>query len=277
MSENSLKIYIDGDVSSKLSSDVKEKLEQFKKANPDAKVLVLGPTGEVGREVVSLLLATGAFSRVTIAARKKLDPEYISEGGGKDSSPSSESMRPVLEQVVPINYDDEKAVNDLFAGDGYDTVFCCLGTTRGISGKDGFYRVDHDYVMKAAEKAKAGGTRVFSLCSAANANSDSMFFYAKVKGQVETELKGMGLPKVSIFQPGFLECERDQGRIGEKLVSFALPLAKFFFPKSLAVSTRSVARAMVYDSLLKRPETPVVNSYSNSAIIDIANSFQKQV
>ncbi|OMJ09994.1 Oxidoreductase HTATIP2 [Smittium culicis] len=230
--------------------------------------MVLGPSGEVGRELVRTLVETNAYSKIVTASRRKI--EIIHE-------PSSDKNHAVntqnITQVVPVDYDNEEAIKAMFEENKPDVVFCCLGTTRGISGKEGFYRVDHDYVMLAAKTAKSTGVSTFSICSASNANINSMFYYPKVKGQVEAELKQVGLEKLSIFQPGFLECNRENERIGEKIAGYFLPVAKYFFPDRISVLTSSVAKAMVYDSLLKVSETPVVKTYSNSSIIDIGNDF----
>ena len=38
-----------------------------------------------------------------------------------------------------------------------DIAFCCLGTTRGKSGADGFVKVDYDYVVNTAKILKDNG------------------------------------------------------------------------------------------------------------------------
>ena len=38
-----------------------------------------------------------------------------------------------------------------------DVAFCCLGTTRGKSGADGFVKVDYDYVVNTAKILKDNG------------------------------------------------------------------------------------------------------------------------
>lgn len=47
--------------------------------------------------------------------------------------------------------------------------------------QDGFVRVDHDYVLKSAELAKAGGCSQFHLESSKGADKKSSFLYLKVK------------------------------------------------------------------------------------------------
>ena len=38
-----------------------------------------------------------------------------------------------------------------------EVAFCCLGTTRGKSGADGFVKVDYDYVVNSAKLLKENG------------------------------------------------------------------------------------------------------------------------
>ena len=47
--------------------------------------------------------------------------------------------------------------------------------------QEGFVRVDHDYVLKSAELAKAGGCSQFHLESSKGADKGSSFLYLKVK------------------------------------------------------------------------------------------------
>ena len=47
--------------------------------------------------------------------------------------------------------------------------------------QEGFYRVDHDYIVESAKLAKEGGTKTFCLVSASGADEHSMIFYSKTK------------------------------------------------------------------------------------------------
>ena len=59
----------------------------------------------------------------------------------------------------------------------YVTVLCVpLGWFQ-----EGFIRVDHDYVLKAAELAKAGGCSDFHLESSKGADKTSGLLYLRVK------------------------------------------------------------------------------------------------
>ena len=59
---------------------------------------------------------------------------------------------------------------------------------RGKSGKEGFLRVDRDYILDFATKSKAAGIKQFHLLSSQGANADSSFLYLQTKGLVDNKV-----------------------------------------------------------------------------------------
>ncbi|XP_072315962.1 oxidoreductase HTATIP2 isoform X2 [Eucyclogobius newberryi] len=127
--------------------------------------LVLGASGETGQVLVKELMQRNIFSRITLIGRRQLS--FDDEAGSK-----------LVQEVV----DFEKLGDHAAAFQGHDVGFCCLGTTRGKVGPEQFARVDHDYVLNAAELALAGGCSHFHLVSSRGADKNSSFLYLKVKG-----------------------------------------------------------------------------------------------
>lgn len=62
----------------------------------------------------------------------------------------------------------------------FPPIFCFFS----LLFQEGFIRVDHDYVLKSAELAKAGGSTQFHLESSRGADKNSNFLYLKVKVSV---------------------------------------------------------------------------------------------
>ena len=60
-------------------------------------------------------------------------------------------------------------------------AFCCLGTTRGKAGKQGFVKVDHDYVVSCAKLLKDAACKDFHLVSASGAHPKSYFLSSETK------------------------------------------------------------------------------------------------
>ncbi|XP_067656232.1 oxidoreductase HTATIP2-like [Haliotis asinina] len=214
---------------------------------------VLGYTGEVGKELLKELAAAKLYKRVVLIGRRQveLDP----------------SFGPEFEQkVVDFEKLDEHA--DVF--EGLDTGFCALGTTRGKAGTKGFVRVDHDYVLNAAEIAKARGCKHFSLVSSQGANKNSSLLYTRTKGQVEDALKVMHFDRISIYRPGVLMCDRTEDRPGEKVARVLLKPISYLFPTAITTPTEIVAQALINNAVA--PSERKEEVYENKAIHQLSGT-----
>ncbi|XP_064118626.1 oxidoreductase HTATIP2-like isoform X1 [Macrobrachium nipponense] len=202
--------------------------------------LVLGATGEVGKSLVQELLKNAAFSRIIVVGRRKLDLED----------------EKVENRIVDFEKLDEhkEAFQDAQVG------FCCLGTTRGKAGAKGFVRVDRDYVSQSAKFLKEGGCSHFHLISSQGANKNSTFLYTKTKGETEDLVKEVGFPRLSIYRPALLLCDREESRPLEKIAQIVV--RGFDWRNKISIPTYTVANAMVANTLdsqatVKSEETKV--------------------
>ena len=131
-----------------------------------------------------------------------------------------------------------------------NNVFICLGTTIKTAGsKENFRKVDIDYCLSIARKAKESGAETLSLVSSIGANSSSKNFYLKTKGELEEAVQELGFLTVNIFRPSFLVGERSEKRLAEKI---AIKLAKILdlfligsASKYRSVKAESLAKTMV--------------------------------
>uniref|UniRef100_A0A673M425 Protein HTATIP2 n=1 Tax=Sinocyclocheilus rhinocerous TaxID=307959 RepID=A0A673M425_9TELE len=130
---------------------------------------------------------------------------------------------------------------------GHDVGYCCLGTTKAKAGAEGFVRVDHDYVLKSAELAKAGGCSHFHLESSKGADKTSSFLYLKTKGQVEAEIEDL-FERFSIYRPAVLLVDREESRPAEWVAQKFLGAFSSVFP-TMSIPITAVARAMVVNTL----------------------------
>ncbi|KJH41439.1 hypothetical protein DICVIV_12584 [Dictyocaulus viviparus] len=185
---------------------------------------VLGASGAVGTQLVDALLSSKQFKEIRIVSRRELPL-------------NNESLKQVI-----VDFDTIEQYADAFKG--MDIGFCALGTTRAKSGKDGFYKVDHDYVVNTAKVAKDQGVKEFVLVTSAGSNENSWFLYPKTKGQTEKDVEAMHFDKLLILRPGILEGPRAEYRLGESIAKiFVKPLK--LISNSIAISTTDVAKAMV--------------------------------
>ena len=186
--------------------------------------LIAGASGLTGSSLLKLILESEIYDQVKILVRKPLDKEH-----------------PALEQII---YDYEKPKPEWLRA---DHVYCCLGTTIKKAGsKEAFRRVDHDYPLELARSAHHNGTTKFALVSAVGANSRSMFFYNRVKGQLEQDIRTIPFEALYIMQPSMLLGPRKERRLGEELGKTLMKPLSFLLPANMKpVQASRVAAAMV--------------------------------
>ena len=164
--------------------------------------LVIGSTGLIGKKLIFELAKKD--SEVIAVARRFISnlPENVS--------------------LLDINFDD-------FLENGIlpscDHIYICLGTTIKKAGSQSeFKKVDFDYCVSFAKKAREAGATKISLVSSVGANPYAKNFYLKTKGEVEEEIKKIDFQYINIFRPSLLLGHREENRtlekIGQNLSSF---------------------------------------------------------
>lgn len=195
------------------------------------KALLLGATGETGSEVLKCLRSRSDVEKIILVGRRNLE---------------SAENDPKIEQRI-VNFDTLESFSSAFSG--CDVAFSCLGTTRGKAGKDGFVKVDYDYVVNSAKLIQAEGCKDFHLLTSKGANPTSWFLYPATKGKAEEAVKALDFQRVSIYRPGLLMCDRQESRPGERVMRcIAGAVDK---GSALSISTESLALAMVENAFKK--------------------------
>jgi len=192
--------------------------------------LLVGATGLVGSRLLTRLLAHPAYARVTVWVRR----------------PVTLQIHKFAQEVVDFERLQECA-GKLDAQD----VFVALGTTIKTAGSQAaFRRVDHDFPFEVARIALQRGAQRFLAVSALGADTRSRVFYSRVKGEMEADIRALGLPKVWFFRPSLLAGDRQEPRPGE---GAALMVGKLIAPLLLGplrkyrpIGADAVAAAMVY-------------------------------
>ncbi|XP_028296761.1 oxidoreductase HTATIP2-like [Gouania willdenowi] len=213
-----------------MAEDMKTLEENFRVQNKSC--FILGASGESGKVLLQELLERNIFSKITLIGRRMLTFE-------------DEAYKNLVQEVVDFEKLDDYAA----AFQGHDVGYCCLGTTRAKAGAEGFVRVDHDYVLKSAELAKAGSCSHFHLESSRGADKNNNFLYLKVKGQVEAEIEALGFDRLSVYRPGVLLVDRVESRPLEWLSRKFLSAWSSVFSTSMAIPIQAVARAIVSNTV----------------------------
>jgi len=218
--------------------------------------LMLGGTGETGKEVLKQLVNTKVYTKVVCLGRRTVD------------FPKSDGWEKIEQKIV--DFDNLGQHCDSFMG--VDTAFCCLGTTRGKAGKEGFIKVDHDYVLESAKLLKAASCSDFHLLTSKGSNKDSWFLYPSTKGKVEEAVKELEFPRLTIYRPGLLKCDRVEKRSGEEMIRWVANMIDK--ANSWSIPTSMVAQAMVATSLT--PPTPGVEILEHSEVVRVATEATSQ-
>ncbi len=161
--------------------------------------VLAGATGLVGRQILRLLSEHEGMEEVRALVRRSL---------------RDEDRKPLVRECR-IDFDHLQDHPDWFKA---DLVFSALGTTIHQAGsQEAFHRVDFEYTLAIAKAARAQGARHFLFVSALGADAKSVFFYNRVKGELEEAILALDYPSVTIARPSLLLGERPKRRFGEEL------------------------------------------------------------
>jgi uncharacterized protein YbjT (DUF2867 family) len=205
------------------------------------RILLFGATGQVGKELLSYALENQDVSKVVAPTRRHL-PEH-----------------PKLENPI-VDFDQLPLDVPWWQ---VDVVLCALGTTlRQAKSRDGFYRVDHDYVVNAARLARQASTQVFGLVSSLGADHSSRFFYLRSKGETERDIMALVFPSLVVIRPSLLVGgPRAYGRPLEAAGLFiGKHLASLLPHRYRAVSTKAVARNLLEACVYAQPGLKIIES-----------------
>ena len=160
------------------------------------KAIIIGATGLVGSSLLCKLLKDDRFQTVKVLTRR----------------PTGKSSQKLEELIVDFS-SLEKRKED-FTG---NILFSVMGTTiRKAGTKTEQYRIDHTIPLDVARFAANNGTDTCVLVTAAGADPRSAFFYSRMKGELEEEIKKLPFQKIRIIRPGILDGERQENRPMEK-------------------------------------------------------------
>ena len=188
--------------------------------------LVIGSTGLIGKKLIFELAKKD--SEVIAIARRSI------------------SNLPKKVSLLNINFDDFLENGSL---PSCDHIYICLGTTIKKAGSQSeFKKVDFDYCVSFAKKAREAGATKISLVSSVGANPYVKNFYLKTKGEVEEEIKKIDFHYINIFRPSLLLGSREENRFLEKIGQNLSPFLNFFLIGSLrkyrSIKSSNVAYCM---------------------------------
>lgn len=190
------------------------------------KAIVVGATGATGKDLVCQLLKDDFFDIVSIFVRR--DPGL---------------SHPKLRTHI-VDFDAISEWAGLVQG---DVLFSLLGTTVKQAGsQEQQWTVDYDYQLKIAEAAKANGVQTMELVSSIGADSQSRFFYTRMKGSLEAAIQALRFERLIILRPPSL-VRRGSDRHRERIAVRMLKILNFvgLFKAYAPMKTQDVAKVMI--------------------------------
>ena len=205
------------------------------------RVLLAGATGLVGSQVLQRLLADTRCTAVVAPVRRPLPLQHP-----RLSAPLLDFDAPPLQapwwQV--------------------DAAICTLGSTLKQAGsRQAFARIDHGYPLAIARAVKMHRCTVFALNSAMGANPRSAFFYNRVKGELERDLRALGFASLALVRPGLIGGARSEPRPGEQAAARVLGALGPVLPRAWRINPAGrIAAALVLAALAPAPGVRVIGS-----------------
>jgi len=171
-----------------------------------------------------------------------------------------------------IDFKDFHKYEDRFKA---DIVFCCIGTTKNKTKDKKTYKdIDCGIPSMAANLAKKNNIDIFLTISALGANSNSMFFYNKTKGEMEDNIISSNIRHTYILRPSLIVGKREDKRFMETLTIEILKITKPFlkgkYKKYRSINASAIATALHIISYTL-PEKQIISSDEIQEIADNKN------
>lgn len=210
-----------------------------------SRLLIAGATGLVGRHALALACDDPRVTAIVAPTRRAL--------------PVHPGLKhPRLENPLV----DFEALPAEAAWWAVDAAICALGTTiRDAGSQAAFRRVDVDYVVAVATRARAAGARAFALNSSLGADPAARSFYLRCKGEAEAAVRALDYPSLTIVRPSLIGGERERRRPLEHAGMVALRALAPAVPKRWrVVPAERIARCLLDAALAALPGERVVES-----------------
>jgi uncharacterized protein YbjT (DUF2867 family) len=198
------------------------------------KVVIFGATGMIGQAALKACVADAGVTQILTIARRE-----------------QPVASPKVKQLLHADFTDFGGLGD--ALEGVDACLFCLGTTSVGKDEAAYRLVTYDYTMAAARALAArspSATFVYVSAAGADSSAKGSVMWARVRGEVEAALRGVGLRAVYSVRPAYVQpmdgivSSTRLYSVGYSLVGALYPALRAVAP-SYVLSTREMGAAMV--------------------------------
>ncbi|WP_324678812.1 NAD-dependent epimerase/dehydratase family protein [Hymenobacter sp. GOD-10R] len=210
------------------------------------KAIVTGATGMVGEGVLHECLNHPDVEQVLSVSRK---PSGVTH--------------PKLREIVHSDFQDLSPIQDQLTG--YNACFFCLGVSSVGMKQPEYRRLTYDLTLHFAETLLPRNPDL-TFCYVSGAGTDSTghgrSMWARVKGQTENKLLGLGFRQAYMFRPGFMKATPGLKNVLPmyKYTNWLYPILRRFTPQyvstlqELGLAMINVVREGYSKSVLEVPD-----------------------
>lgn len=192
--------------------------------------VVLGSTGNVGRQIVNLLSANSAVRQVVVVNRRRTG--------------QFEGASTVREVVVPDMDELAEAAEHAASEVGAAVGFCAIGVGKGSRKMPDSQvrKVEIEYPAAFAKGCKAAGIISLGVLSAAGVDSKSWLKYVRIIGEKEQAVIAVGVPALSLYKPSVILGNSNT----PSYLNSVFPAVEWLLPSRYhSIHKNELARAMV--------------------------------
>jgi uncharacterized protein YbjT (DUF2867 family) len=203
--------------------------ESAAEAKVEYTAMLLGATGNVGGRILHLLVQSPLCKKVVVVTRRNV----------------AELANPKVQQVVVTM---DKLEEELAAhAKDVDIALAAFGIGKGSAkmADAEVRKIEITYPTAFAAAARAGGTRVLAMMTAAGANSQSSTKYLRNMGDKEKKSEALKFDFLGLYRPGVILGNSNT----PSALGFVMPMFDWAMPSRYhSIHKNDLARAMVAQS-----------------------------
>ena len=215
---------------------------------------VLGGTGAIGKELIKQLLKDDDYKEIYAVSRRKVKVEDAK----------------LTNDVIDLESDFQ------LENRGGDVVFVAFGTTLKKAGsKAAQHQIDVEIPFRFLARLKEQGVKNCVLVSAMGVSEKSLFFYSRMKAELDSKVDELGFDHLVLVKPSVLDSVREEKRTGEE---WSIKIGNFIgrsglIDKYKPIKVEYVAQAMIISLDYM---TVKVTTYNSAQLHDLSAIYRKE-
>jgi uncharacterized protein YbjT (DUF2867 family) len=196
------------------------------------RMILFGATGMVGQGVLRECLLDDGVS------------EVLSVGRSCSGITDGKASEILLKDLYDLSGIEEQLR-------GYDACFFCLGVSSAGMKEADYRRVTYDLTLDVAKTlVRLNPGMVFEYVSGAGTNLKSRQMWARVKGETEEALLGLGFRQAYMLRPGYIQPLHgivSKTKLYQRMYDVLSPLYPLMvrLMRKYVISTEELGRAMI--------------------------------